>query len=522
MRCTSERPAQHRRSIFVGALAAVVALLVVACGGGGGTPGRAGGDPSLLRIGFGAAPASLDPAKTTGNGQAFMMLAYDPLIYRAPDGSLQPRLATSWGYVGTGNTVFEITLRPGVVFSDGSPLDAHVLKANVDYLKRIGTGTAAKVAKDATVEVTGPLTVRLTLSTPNPELPTIFTQDTLIGPISGQALASPDTLATTTAGAGPYVLDPAETVTNDHYTYVPNPTYWNKAAVHYEKVQVRVIPNPNTRLAAATTGQVDVITGDYTIVNGAMTAGLQVAWTPQSFLGITLADRDGALVPALRDVRVRQAVNYAVDRQKITKALFGEYGTATEQIQLPGREGHTDRTIYPHDFAKARELLAAAGYPQGFTLPVLTTSQASSNLVVQAMADDLKQVGIQLQLTNQPDGAKFLQDLASRTYPAFGSAFGSQPVHLMGQLLFLPGGLYNPFASNDAPIAGLFQEAAAAEPVRRAQLNEQIIARLVDEGWFVPVTFAPLFYFSRSDVSDVQVSPGEPLANPVEWRPAQP
>ncbi|WP_329052967.1 ABC transporter substrate-binding protein [Amycolatopsis sp. NBC_01488] len=499
-------------------LTAAVLLIVSACGDTG-DPGSSGTQAQTLTLGVASPPPSLDPAKTTGNGQTYLFLAYDPLIYRAPNGTLKPSLATSWNYVGSGNRVFELHLRPNVTFSDGSALTADVVKANFDHLAKVGSGTAANVAKSSTVLVVDPLTVRLTLQQPNPILPTIFTQDTLPGMVSSNALQESTVLATQSAGTGQYVLDPTQSVPNDHYTYHVNPSHWDKAAAHYQTVVVKVIPNPNTALAALKTGQVDVISGNYTTVNSAKSAGLTIAYAPSNFFGLALADRNGTLVPALRDVRVRQALNYAVDRQQITKALFGDYGTATEQIQLPGGDGATTTTTYPYDPGKAKQLLAEAGYPNGLTLPVLTTSQASSNNVVQAMADNLKQVGVQLQMTNDAESSKFQQDVRSKTYPAYGIAFGSLPVHLMAQLLLLPKGFWNPFDSTDAELTSLYQQAASADDVHRAQLDQQIIERVAELGWFVPVTFSPLFYFSRSTVSGVTVTPAEPLANPLEWHP---
>lgn len=508
---------QVRRTL---ALASVAVLVVTGCGAGG--EARTAGSPGTLTLGLAGPPPSLDPAKTTGNGQTYLFLPYDPLIYRTPDGNLKPRLATSWNYVGTGNKVFELRLRQNVTFSDGTPFDADVVKANFDYLRKVGAGTAANVAKSASIEVVDPHTVRFTLKQPNPILPTIFTQDSLIGMISPKALQDPAVLATQSAGTGPYTLDPSQTVPNDHYTYSANATYWNKEAIHYDRIVIRVIPNPNTALAALKTGQVDVISGNYTTVNAAKSASLSIAHTPYTFFGLALADRAGAVAPPLRDVRVRQALNYAIDRENITKGLFGEYGTATEQIQLPGGDGHNDRTFYPYDPARARQLLAEAGYPNGFTLPVVTTSQASSNLVVQAMADNLKQVGVQLEMTNDSEAAKFQQDVRSKMWPAYGIVFGSVPVHLMSQLLLLPGGFWNPFDSSEPELANLYQRAAATGDAERAELDRQIIGRVVELGWFVPATFSPLFYFSRPTVTGVKVTAGEPLANPLEWRPASP
>lgn len=506
-----------RRAAAAGVAAAL--LLAAGCGGGGsqGEPGA-----PALDIGHPSAPNSLDPAKINPAFNWYVNLAYDPLIYRAPDGELVGRLAESWRYVGEGNTAFEITLRPGVLFSDGSPLSAEVLRDNIAYFQSAAGPAAAYLAPVETVEVVDERTVRLGLSEPSPLLPTIFTQDYLAGDlISGPGLADPAGLATATAGAGPYVLDPAQSVANDHYTYVPNPNYWDRASVRYGRVTIKVLPNPNSALAALRTGQVDVIQGDYTTASAAESAGLRVTYTPQVFQGLALADRGGELVPALGDVRVRQALNHAVDRQRITEALFGRYGTATEQIVLPGTSGYVETTRYPYDPDRARALLAEAGYADGFTMKVLTTSFANTHLVPQALAADLEQVGVTLELVNQAEATNYLTDMASRAYPAYGIGYGTQPVHLMGPGLFLPSAAqFNPFGSADPELEALYQQAAALDDASRAEVDQAIISRLVEQAWFLPVVFVPVFFFANDDVAGIEPTNHEPIPNPVHWRPA--
>jgi peptide/nickel transport system substrate-binding protein len=363
--------------------------------------------------------------------------------------------------------------------------------------------------------------VRLTLSSPFPLLPDLFTQAIQSGNmISGEALKQPAQLATQTVGAGPYVLEPSATVAGDHYTYVPNPRYWDKSSVHYQKVVIKVLPNPNTALAALKTGQADVIQGDATTVAAATQAGLQIGHAPVSFHGLAFADRTGSLVPALGDVRVRQAINYALDRDKITKGLFGaSFGMPAQQIVAPGMDGYNDTTFYSYDPDKAKQLLAAAGYPDGFKLPVL--SFTTLNLLAQAVTDDLAKVGVQLQLTSRSDPTAYTKDLASGKFPAFAIGYGMNPVAIMGQGLFLPNGaLFNPRKSSDPQITAWYNQALAADENRRAELDKMIVARLAEQAWFAPVSYASQLVYARPTVSAVQLTPGRPYAYPVEWKPA--
>jgi peptide/nickel transport system substrate-binding protein len=508
-------PHRPRRGRLFAVVIALL-LLVSSCGGGTGQSG-----PRVLNIGQASAPNSLDPAKINQAFEWYINLAYDPLIFRSPQG-LQPRLAESWGYVGTGNRVFELKLRPNVTFSDGSPLNAEVVKANIDYYRQAGGQSVPFLSPITSIETPDPRTVRLVLSEPNPMLADVFTQDYLAGNlISGQALRQPNTLATNTFGAGPYTLDAAQTVPGDHYTYLPNPSYWDKANVHYDKVTIKVIPNPNTALAALKTGQVDVIQGIQDTADAAKAAGLQVTSTPQVFVGLALADRAGTKLPPLRDIRVRQALNHAVDRDKLTRGLFREYGTVTEQVVLPGTDGYNDKRAYSYDPARARQLLTEAGYPNGFSVPVITTSFANQNLVVQAIADELQQVGIRLELTNEAEPSNYIKKLTSGEFPAYGIGYGRGPVHMMGPGLFLPTApVFNPFKSSDPRIEQLYAQAAASDEAVRAELDRQIVARLVDQAWFVPVAFTPVFFFARSNVTGIEATVDAPIANPVSWRPA--
>jgi peptide/nickel transport system substrate-binding protein len=510
----------RRGLLQAGSVAAVATLFGTACSGEGGQ--RSSASAATLTIGQALTPNSLDPAKVNGALQMYVWPAYDPLIYRAPDGRLLPRLANSWGYTGTGNKVFELKLRPGVKFSDGSPLTAAVVKANIEYAKQAGAEVSPRLASIASVDAVDDLTVRLTLSTPFPLLPDLFTQTFQCGNIaSGEALKQPEKLATASFGAGPYVLDAAGTVANDHYTYTPNPHYWDAASVHYQRLVIKVLPNPNTALAALKTGQVDVITGDPTTADAAKKAGLQVGYAPISFWGLAFADRTGAVVPALGDVRVRQAINHAINRDAITKALFGaSQGTPAQQIVAPGMDGYNDTTFYTYDPVKAKQLLADAGYANGFTLPVLSITLF--NLMAQAIADDLRKVGVQVKITNRADATAYTTDLASGKFPAYAIGYGMDRVAIMGPGLFLPSAaLFNPRKSADPQIQGWYQQALAADETTRAELDKQIVARLATQAWFAPVSYTTQLMYSRSTVSGVQLSANRPFAYPLEWKPAQ-
>src|SRR5690606_20718310 len=102
-----------------------------------------------------------------------------------------------------------------------------------------------------------------------------------------------------------------------------------------------------------------------------------------------------------------------------------------------------------------------------------------------------------------------------------GIGYGTQPVHLMGPGLFLPSAaLFNPRRSSDTELEALYEQAAGLDDAGRAPVEQQIIGRLVDQAWFVPVVFVPVFFFARSHVAGIEPTNAEPIPNPVHWRPA--
>ncbi|MEN3280295.1 MAG: peptide/nickel transport system substrate-binding protein [Solirubrobacteraceae bacterium] len=507
----------------------LVAALVAGCGGGGkavGTSDKAGKTASAvgdtLNLAVARPPNSLNPAFTNTSWAWYVHLAYDPLIIWGPDGKPKPSLATSWRYVGNGNKTFELTLRPNVKFSDGSALTAKVVKDNLDYQKQAG-GPYQPFVAGKTITATGPLTVRITTKLPDPEIVRELSQDLMAGNmISPKGLANPKGLGTTTAGAGPYVLQPEATVPGDHYTYTPNPNYWNKAAIHYRKVVVKALPNPNSVLNALKTGQVDAAIGDYTTAATAESAGLQVKSAPFVFLGLNLMDRKGKIVPALGDVRVRQALNYAVDRKTISQALLGKFGTPTEQTVVPGQDGALTEPVYTYDPAKAKQLLAQAGYAKGLTIPVLTTTYSSQDQVTQAIAGDLEKVGVKLKIKVEANVDKYTSDMIAAKYPAASMGIGALPIYIESPLMFFPtAAVFNPFKAADAKVQSLWAQAAAADPGQREALDQQLERRIVELGWFVPVMLSPKFYYARTNVTGIAPTVDQPKPNPVWFQPAE-
>jgi ABC-type transport system substrate-binding protein len=501
----------------------IAGIALAGCtGGGGSATGDSGtGSTDTLTLALNGPPLTFDPARAdNGNGVIYTQLAYEPLIRAASDGSLEPGLATEWEYVGEGNKEFRLTLRDGAQFSDGTPVTSDAVAASLTYYVQNASGPSAIAVAGLTAAADGPDSVVLTSENPNPVLPELLTQTNLVGSIISPAgLQSPDSLQATPAGAGPYVLDADRTVSGDTYTYTANPDFWDESQQEFATIVVKVIPSTTSALQALRTGQVDFITGTPQTVDTAKSAGLQVFNSPATWEGLFLLDRGGELVPALGDVRVRQALNYAIDRESIATALFGDYGTPTDQPTTAGWDGYDEslQGTYPYDPDKARELLAQAGYGAGFTLPVNYFAVGATEAVMQTLASQLSDVGVTLELKPNPDITSYVPDLTSKQYAASSLTFAGQPQFINVAQCWLPTSVLNPFGVSDPAFTSLYQQAAAASGDDAETLMKQTMATVVEDAYTLPVVQSDVIYFAREGLDGIELGPTGGRVNPLDW-----
>lgn len=489
------------------------------------TSGTVSGSKSSIVVATGSPPLSLDPAKNgnTADMQLVMDLAYEPLITLQPDGSFAPGLAASWKYTDKTLTTFDLNLRPDVKFSDGKPLTADAVVASINHEKSANGPVAVYVNAIKSAQAVGPLEVQLNLVQANPTIALTLTQRFLIGDIVGpDASANPSILGTSTDGAGPYMLDQSATVTGDHYTFVPNPYYFDKSAVHFKTFIVKVIPNPQTALNALKTGQVSYVDGDFTSAPAALSAGLAVHSTLESWYAVFLFDRDGAVVPALKSQLVREALNYATDRAGIANAVFGAYAKPNDEISLPGYEGEgydpDYATHYTYDVAKAKQLLAQAGYPKGFDITIGATNAFGDGVVLtQAIANDWAKIGVKVNIKSYPDISSIIGPWQSKQLPAVTGGYDGQPLFVeAGQALVKAAGLFNPFQTDDPQLTSLINQAyATTDPSAAQNAWNAVERRVVDLGWFVPLATVSALYFTSKDLQGVDISPTSFAPNPT-------
>ncbi|GAA0990956.1 ABC transporter substrate-binding protein [Subtercola frigoramans] len=498
-----------RRTLAFAAVVSVAALTLAGCASS--DSGTAGATESkTLTLVAAAAPTSINPALANADtvGSWYSQLTYDPLIRLAPDGTLQPDLATSWKFLDDQSKELELTLRTGVKFSDGTEMTSEAVADSINYIVTNGVnGKAWLGGADTKAEATGADTVVMHLATSNSTVPRFLTQRSLTGSvIAPTGLADPETLKNKTFGAGPYVLDTEHTVAGSSYVYIPNTNYWNPDNIHYGKVVIQVSGSNAASYQALAAGDADIMRGDLATATSAKAAGLTVKTTPASILGINFADRDGTVVPELADIRVRQALSYAIDRETIVKAAWGEDGLWGSSLTLPENAGFskTVSDAYAYDPAKAKKLLADAGLANGFSFTIASVSTAPADAVTQAIVQNWADIGVKATIAFYSDASLLSTDALAKKFGVLTYYYGAgQTGGIMNDFLSGSPTQYNPFGSTDPAISEALAAAkTSADPDSQSAAYEKAMTvGIIDDAWVTNVAYAPSFVIMSDKVA---------------------
>ena len=500
----SESPKRTRERRFLVAGAALAGLLSFACVAVGATNAK-----PVLTIGVNFTDP-VNPLK--GQGIHFgRSLSTQTLIAVKPNSSgtaayvYVSGIAASWRYVGKGNTTFELTLRPGLRFSDGTAVTPQAVAAWIKfYLANNGPFASSLGAVDS-YQASG-RTLRLRLKAPNPTIPYAFSLPGGVGAVqSPKCATSSSSLDSQTCGAGPYMLSPAQTVAGDHYTFVPNPYFSDKSQIRFSKVVIKVIATNSSMLQALQAGQLQIAQGDPTTAKAAHGSGFGVLSVPNSGYTATFTlDVGGTKSQPLADVRVRQALNYAIDRKAIAKAVAGRYGVATDQY--PTLDGYNPKyaNYYAYNPTKAKALLAAAGYGKGFTIDnVLVNGYvgAVGPTLSQAVAKYLGDVGVNLNLNIAATPNAYIPALLSN--PSAMMEVAGPPLTLWAtySLVVAPGSLANRIGPgwSDSTLAAMYQKASQAQ--NSGPLFQAISARLVTRAYYLPVVVTSSLFYTAKNIT---------------------
>jgi peptide/nickel transport system substrate-binding protein len=389
------------------AVLTVLAVLVASCGGDDDEATDGSGseedvdESGVLRWGLNLTSNGglfIDPATAkTGQG-TYLYPVFSSLLRRNDAGELEPELAEEATIVDP--RTIKVTLREGLVFSDGEPLDAAAMKQNIERNKASNNANGLQVAELAqlsSVTVNSPTEFTITLTNPIAGLfySMLATIDTMAQ--SPKAIAAGGDLSRKPVGAGPFMVQ--SYAEGSKITLVKNPKYWDADNVKLAGVEIIHVADAAGYQNAMRSGLLDYApTG--TVLSDQL-ASLPANWQADRapgigplYLSICMTEKP------LDDVRVRKALNFATDREAINEVLYGGDSVPAWGLWPEGHVWYNEdlEGIYDHDVAQAKKLLADAGLPNGFEVTMFTTQGGDTARLMEILQQQWAQAGITLKL----------------------------------------------------------------------------------------------------------------------------
>ena len=365
-------------------------LALVACGGSSG----AGSGPIVLNVGATTEPTGMDPATDTGAGTPFVLLynVYETLVRIDEKGEIKPLLARSWS-VSPDGSVYTFKLEPNATFASGKPVNAAAVIASFERT-RDGENTTEVLKKQMShvkeMRAVDERTVEVSLTGPSRRW--LYDITSTAGIIYD--LSSGQNLSEQPAGSGPYVFSRHDI--GSVVSLARNKQYWGTGP-RVDEVNFRYYADANAMVAAMLSGQLDIIS------NLAVPQSVS-QFSDASRFKVLEGTTNGEVVlgfnhsnPALSNLKVRQAINHAIDRRAVLDSVWGGKGTLIGSMVPPTDPWYEDLSnTYPYDPAKAKQLLEEAGYASGLTLRLRVPTLPYGPPIAKLVAAQLRAVGIEV------------------------------------------------------------------------------------------------------------------------------
>lgn len=433
------------------------------------------------------APAWFDPSTAPPQITPFGMLyaIHDALARPYPGEKMGPSLAESWSESADG-LVYEFKLRPNLTFHNGDPVTTDDVKFSFERYH----GAAAKVLHEHVkqVEIVDPRVVRFRLDAPWPDFMTFFGTTAsaagLVMPEKYYKQVGDDGFKKHPIGAGPYKFvssKPGIEVVLEAF-----PQYWRRVP-NVKTLVMRSVPEATTRALSVRTGEADIgIALDGPDAEGLQKAGIQVVASKHASIFWIEFPKQWDPKSPWHDARLRQAVNYALDRKGINHAACLDFCPPAGVIVPRVMEYALQVEAPPYDPAKAKQLLAEAGYPNGFDAGDFAAIPGFPT-VAEAVVNDLNAVGIRVRF-RQMERARFYADWLEKKLPAIymtASGNSGNAASRVEAFIWSKGS----YASGGYPdIDALFlQQAGERDPAKRAAMLEKIQQLSVERVMFAPV-----------------------------------
>jgi peptide/nickel transport system substrate-binding protein len=518
--------------VLVGFLVVVGVAAALVCGSAG--RGSAQG-PKTLVIAIGADQTGLDPQTVQNNESGFIMATiYDSIVnYKPGSSEVGPGLAESWTISPDGK-VYTFKLRRGVKFHDGTPMNARTVAEDIDrainpanpcyvFNRKVDTYDdftfgSVKAGNVVKVAVPDEYTLRFTLPEPNaPFLSSIA--------MVWQGIVSPAATKKYNCDAGQHPVGTGpfkfvEAVRNDHVTLEANPDYWG-GKPKVDRIIFRIIPESATRMLALERNEVQILAevppADYDRVgkNADLKLYRQAGLT---ILGVAMANEK----PPFNDKRVRQAMNYAVDKDAINKGLYGGATTASQGMP-PVLWGYNKGVEpYPFDVNKAKALLKEAGHPNGFSTEMMVSANPRGYNPIggaklgEAVQGYLAKIGVNVKITQYEWGA-YLNRIRHEPWEGFAisgwSGDNGDPDNFLGDMFEWDTAKNTARANNNAHHHNpeydklIVEGRRTADQAKRAQIYEKANAIVHDDAPWIFMNHTNQVRATRANVKGFQLNP---------------
>src|SRR5262245_45586697 len=463
------------------------------------------------------APTWFDPAETAAVITPFLMLyaLHDALVKPMPDNAWAPSLAESWTASKDGLT-YEFVLRKGLRFHNGDPVGAEDVKYSFERYK--GSGATMLKTRVAAVEILGTHRVRFRMKQPWPDFMTFYAT-----PATGAAWIVPKAYTERVGeagfkkapiGAGPYrfvSFTPGVEVVVEAYD-----GYWRKTPA-VKRLVFKSVPDDSTRLAMLKRGETDVayqMRGP-NAEEVKRTQGLSLKATFPTFTEWLMFTEQWDPKSPWADRRIRMAANHAIDRKAINEAEYLGYGKPAFSIIPRDFEFFWAPPGYPYDLAKAKQLLAEAGYPKGFDAVEVATDAVFAP-EAEAVINGLQAIGIRARL--QPlERASFYkadQDKQFKHLVRVGSAAAGNAATRL-EVFVASGGnrAYGGYPDLDA----LFRDQATEmDQKRRETLLHRIQQLMHERAMFAPIIEPAFLTGIGTRIAEAPMITGHPYLSPYE------
>jgi peptide/nickel transport system substrate-binding protein len=463
---------------------------------------------------------------------SFMANIYEPLVRRNKELELEPALAEKWEQ--TNPTTWRFTLRKGVKFSDGTPFTADDVLFSADRVRGPGSNLSSVLASVSEVRKIDDHTVDFITKAPNPILVQELTNWAMMSKAWSEKnnatrptdlTTREENFATRNAmGTGPFRLVSREP---DRRTVLDaNPGWWDKPLHNLDRVELNIISNDATRVAALLSGEVDML---YTVPpqdverirRAPNTRILQAAELRTIYLGMDqlrdeLLKSDVKGRNPFKDVRVRRAFYQAIDIEAIKTRVMRGQSRPTGQIFGPGVNGFEEAndTRYPYDPEASKRLLAEAGYPNGFgvTMDCPNDRYVNDEAICTAIVSMLARAGIKITL-NAQTRARYFSEINGPRYTTSFYLLGWTPTtydahnalyNLAGSRDGARGVFNNGGYSNPAFDTLVDQIATETDQAKRDAMITQASKMLHDDAAYIPLHQQQVVWATRNNIDLVQ------------------